>query len=116
MGISGGGATDESGLVVRDQKTDKGKGDNVEQSNTPEHLLNGSGEGLSRVRGLSSGQTDQLSAGEGEGGVDEDTAETLETVVEGTRVVPVLSTNVSTLRTTAAVDNDSEDTRKGQLA
>lgn len=58
------------------------------QSDTPEDLLDGTGESLGGVLGLGSGETDKLSTGEREGGGDEDGAETTEAVLESSRVVP----------------------------
>jgi hypothetical protein len=54
-------------------------------------LLDGFGELDTRVPGLGCCETDKFGAGEGEGGGDEDAAQALETVVEGTGFVPCAS-------------------------
>jgi hypothetical protein len=75
-------------VVGANKETDKGKADNVEESNTPEDLSDGTGKRLEGVGSLSGRQTDKLSTGEREGGGDEDGAEALEAILEGARVIP----------------------------
>ena len=71
------------GWIVRwDDKTEDEERDDVEDGNTPEHLLGGLWKGLSRVVGLSSGETNQLSTSEGESGGDEDGTPSLKSVLE----------------------------------
>ena len=113
LGVGGGATRQESLFVVGNQETDDGKRDDVEESDPPEHLLDSTGERLARVSSLGRGETDQLGTRERKSGVDKDTAETLEAIVECAWVAPVLPTNITTLRTTTAVQNDSEDARGG---
>lgn len=109
-------------VVGVNQKTNKEETENVEESDTPEDLLDGAGEGLDGVLGLGSGETDQLSSGERESSRDEDRAETLEAILESSRVVPVSGTPVlvvaAALGTTAKnkdESNDHEDACGNQL-
>ena len=121
----------EQTLVLgADQETDEGKTEDIEpemlldgclavtvrvysQGNSPEDLLDGSWEGLGWVLGLSSGKTDKLSSGESEGCNDEDGAESTESVLERTWVVPKTGTPVlavtSTLWPTTANENESDE-------
>ena len=105
------GTGDETLIGVLDQETDDGQGDHVEQRNTPEYLLDGSWERLARVRCLGSSQTNQFSSSESKGSVDEGTAETLEAMVESTGIMPVFATDIASLGTATAVDNDAENAR-----
>lgn len=75
---------DEARVGVGDQEPDKGQGQNVEERNAPEHLLDGAGKRLLRRFRLGGGETDQLGAGKGEGGRDEDAAHAGEAVGKGT--------------------------------
>ena len=92
-----------------DKETDKEETEDVEEGDTPEDLLDGAGEGLDGVLGLSSSQTNQLSTGEGESGSDEHAAESLEAVVEGAGVVPVVGTNVVIVLAAAGTTAEHED-------
>ena len=112
VGISRRATGDETLGVVGNEEANQGKGYHVEEGNTPEHLLDSTGERLAGVGSLSGGQANQLCTGEGEGSIDEDTAKTLEAIVERTGVVPVASTDVATLGATTAVQNNSEDTMR----
>lgn len=114
--------TEKIRVVRANQKTDKGETEDVEEGDTPEDLTDGTRERLERVLCLSSGETDKLSTGEGEGSCDEDCAETLETVPEGTGVVPetgapvfVVDTPVRTSTEDEDQGNDHEDDGGGQL-
>lgn len=79
----------EEVLVGRvDEQADKEQAQDVEERDTPEDLLDGTGETLDRVLRLGGGETHELRAAEGEGGRDKDGAEATESVPEGTRVVP----------------------------
>lgn len=109
VGIGRRATGDETLGVEWDEEANQGKGDHVEEGNTPEHLLDSTGERLAGVGSLGSGQTNQLGTGEGKGSIDEDAAKTLEAIVERTRVMPVASTDVATLGATTAVQNNSED-------
>jgi hypothetical protein len=115
-------STEQTLVVVPDQKTDKGKTEDVEESDTPEDLTNSTGKRLERVLCLSSGKTDQFGSGEGKGGSDEDGAESLEAVVEGTWIVPGTGTPVlgvdTIARASTANKNQSdnhEDDGRGEL-
>ena len=58
------------------------------QGNTPEDLLDGTRKGLDGILGFGCRKTDQLGSTEGEGGGDEDGAETTKPIFPGARVVP----------------------------
>lgn len=81
-GIGVGRSVQQAGFVIRDQEADDGQGDDIEEADTPEDLFHGRGEGLAGVGSFSGSQTDQFGTGEGEGSVDEHTAETFEAIVE----------------------------------
>lgn len=108
LGVGAGG-TQEAGVVGRDNEAENEEVDNVEESNTPEDLLASHWDGLARVVGLSGSKTDELSTTKGESGDDEDTSETVEAVLERTRVVPVLGAEVALVANATAVDYDTED-------
>jgi hypothetical protein len=67
--------SEESFIVVVDEETDEGEGQDVEEGDTPEHLLDRRGERLARVLGFGCSETDKLGTGEGEGCRDEHSAE-----------------------------------------
>ncbi|KFY08314.1 hypothetical protein V492_06342, partial [Pseudogymnoascus sp. VKM F-4246] len=97
LGVGAGRMGQVVGVTVDDQAEDEER-DDVEERHTPEDLLGGLWQGLARVVGLGGGKSDELGSSEGEGGSDEDGAETLEAVLEGLLGrVPVLSTNVSSV-------------------
>jgi hypothetical protein len=75
-------------VVGADKKTDEGKTKNVEKSDSPEDLSDGTWKRFEGVLGLGSSQTNKLSTGESKGSGDEDRAEALEAVSEGTGVIP----------------------------
>jgi len=105
-----GAAATEQTLVVRaNEKTNEGKTKDVEQGDTPENLSDGTRERLQRVGSLGSSQTDQLGSGERESSSDEDGAETLEAVVESTRVVPETGAPVLVVDTTAGTSTKNQD-------
>lgn len=118
LGIGTGGVG-KVGIIRWDNETEDSKGDNVEEGDTPEDLLGSLWNGLSWVGGLSGGKTDQLGSSEGERGGDEDGAETVETVLEGSTVrtvsvvvsLPVFTTNVTSVVgwDTTAVDDDTSN-------
>ncbi len=81
------------------------------QSDTPENLLDRTGEGFGRVLRLSSRQTDQLGAGESKGCSDEDRADTLEAVADGTRIIP--ETGAPVFAEVAVGRSASEDADEG---
>lgn len=92
------------------------------QGDSPEDLLDGTGKRLERVLCFGSSETDKLSAREGESGGDEDTAESLEAVTEGTRVIPGAGAPVFTVETPTGTtaknqdeSNDHENDGGGEL-
>jgi hypothetical protein len=109
-------------LGVWNQQTDEHEGEDIEEGNTPEDLLDSTGQLLSWVGRLSSGKTDELSTRERESSRDESCTNTLEAAGKGTRVVPQASAVVFVIwsaRLTTAKDkherNDHEDDNGGQL-
>lgn len=68
-------AAQESGIGMVDEQTDEGERQDVEEGDAPEDLLDGRGQGPSRVLGLSSSKTDKLGTGEREGSGNEDATE-----------------------------------------
>jgi hypothetical protein len=72
-------------------------------------LLDSGREGFSGISGLGCSQPDELSARKSESRGDEDAADSLETIVERARVVPVMSPKVVVVRTSAAVENYTEN-------
>lgn len=78
----------ETWVVVGNSETDDKERGDVDESNTPEGLLDGSRHSLTGVGGLSGGKTDELGTGKGESGSDEHSANTLESVGESSRVLP----------------------------
>ena len=109
-------------VVVRDQEADEEQTQDVEEGDTPEDLLDGTGERLQGVLGLSRGETDELGSGEGEGGGDENGAEPAEAVGEGTRLVPGTRANIFVIATAGGATtedqdegNDHEDDDRSQL-
>ena len=101
--------SNETGLSVWDEETNDGEGDDIEESDTPEHLLDGGGERFARVCSFRGSETDKFSTGEGEGSGDKNRADTLEASSEGAWVPPVNSTDVASLWPTTAVDDYTED-------
>ena len=56
-----------------DQEADKKETNDVEQGDSPEDLLDGTGKGLGGVLGFGGGKTDEFGSTEGESSRDEDT-------------------------------------------
>jgi hypothetical protein len=100
--------TEETGIIAAENDSDNEEVDDVEDSDTPEDLLGGSGDGSAGIGRLSGGETNHLSTTESESSNDEDGTETLE-VGESTGIVPVLDTEVALVADTTAVDDDTED-------
>lgn len=99
----------------------KGYGQHL-QGNSPEDLLDSTGQRLGWVGSLSSCQTDELRSGVRESGSNEDTAETTEAVLERAWVMPEFTAPVLAVfavlgTATAAKDNsdDHEDADGGKL-
>ena len=109
MCVRGGVATDQALIGVRNQKAHKRQGDNIEERDAPEDLFYSGRERFSRVSRLGGGKADKFGPDEGESSGDEDAAKTLETVVEGARVAPVLPTDIASVRASSAVKNDSKN-------
>lgn len=113
LGVGVGSLGQKSWVVGVDEKTNEEETQDVEEGDTPEDLLDGTGQRLDGVAGLGSSQTDQLSTGEREGSSNEDGAETLEAVLERTGVVPVTGTPVRVVttagRTTTADKDEGND-------
>lgn len=114
--------SEKSRVVVWHQKPNKEESKDVEQRNSPEDLLDGTRKRLLRVLGLSGCETNQLGSREGEGCSDEDTAESQETVVESSWVVPspgspILRVHSVAWATTASKDDthDHEDNDRREL-
>lgn len=78
----GSGCTLEGWIIRWDDEAEEEQGEDVEDGDTPEHLLGGFWKGLSWVIGLSSGKTNKLCTSEGKSGGDEDGAPSLESVTE----------------------------------
>lgn len=109
---TGGSLTLVQRAVGWDNKADEEQVDDVEDADTPNHLLGSFGYLLARIFSLGSGETSQFSATEGEGCSDEDGAEAVETVEETRpRSMPVPGSNVASVigGNATAVDDDSED-------
>lgn len=122
LGVRVSGGREQSGIIAVNQQSDEEETKDVKDGNTPEDLLDSTGHVLGWVGRLSSGKTDQLSTGEGEGSSDEDRAETLEAILERAGVIPVSGTPVlvvSAILGTTAQDKDKsddhEDDSGGQL-
>jgi hypothetical protein len=109
LGVRVGSGGEQGRVVAVDEKTDEEETEDVEQGDTPEDLLDGTGKSLDRVARLSGGETDKLSTGEGEGGSDEDGAEALEAVLESTGIIPVPGTPVLVVTTTGRTATEDED-------
>lgn len=75
-------------VVPWDQEADEEEGQDVEERDSPEDLLDGAWQSFLRVLALGGRETDELGAGEGESGGDEDAAEAWEAGGEGSWVVP----------------------------
>jgi hypothetical protein len=63
----------KSGILRVDEETDEEKANHVEESDSPEDLLDGAGESLGGVLGFGSSETDKFCSTEGEGCSDEHT-------------------------------------------
>lgn len=92
-------------------ETQDEEADDVEESDTPEDLLDSLRKSFSGIGGFSSCETDQLSTTEGERGGNEDTAEALKAIAEGLPILPVLYTDVATSigGNTTNIDNNAEN-------
>lgn len=107
--VDGAGAAEQARVVVRHEQADEEEGDNVEDGDAPEDLLDGAGQRLARVGGLGGGEADELGADKGKGRRDEHAAEALEAVAGRAGLDPVLPANVAGLGRAANVDDDAEE-------
>lgn len=87
---------EETFIIRGNNQTDDSQGNNIEQRNTPEHLLCRSWQALPWIVCLCSSQADEFGSGEGKTSSDKDGAESLEAVAEGAGVLPVSAANVTT--------------------
>jgi hypothetical protein len=99
------------GVAGGNNETKDEEADDVEESDTPEDLLDSLRKSLSGVGGFSGCETDQLSTTEGKGGSNEYTAEALEAIAECLPIAPISDSDVSTSvgRNTANIDNNAEN-------
>jgi hypothetical protein len=100
---------EELWLVVRYQKPNNGKGDDVKQCDAPEDLLDSSGKRLAGIGCLSCSKADEFSSREGESGIDEDAAQSFEAIVKWTWIPPVCCADIAALWTSTYVDDDSQN-------
>ena len=82
-------SADETFIISCDKKTDKEQAEYIEQSDTPEDLLDGTWKSFGGVGRFSDCETHEFRTGKGEGSCDEHSTETSESVLESTRVVPI---------------------------
>lgn len=109
-GLGVGTAGAQQSLVVRSDDESKDKEiDNVEEEDTPEDLLSGARDRLPWVGGLGSSKTNKFGSAKRESSSNENRAEAVEAVSEGTGLVPVLGAQVSLVADPAAVDDNTED-------
>lgn len=92
--IVAGASIHQTRVIIRDQNAHNREGNNVEKGDSPEDLLNSRRERFPRVFCLCCRQSNQLSTGEGKSCSNEHRAQPFKSVIEGTRVVPELATNV----------------------
>lgn len=79
----------EEAVISRvDEQADKEQAQDVEERDTPENLLDGTGQTLNRVLRLSSREAHKLGTAERKGGSNKNGAEASEAVSERARVVP----------------------------
>lgn len=111
--VRGGGVAGRGHTETSDEDTE-----DVEEEDADVDILDGTGEGLARVLGLTGGDGDDLGSDVGEGGLDEDgeeTEEATESAVDahvlnhGSGVAPVLGTDVLAVGASSAVEDDTED-------
>lgn len=109
-------------IIGADEETNEEQAEDIEQSDTPEDLLDSAGQSLDGVAGLGGSKTNQFRSGKREGSGNEDGAEADETVLERTRLVPVPGTPVlakaTILRSTSANKDEGdnhEDDGSGKL-
>lgn len=104
----GTGGTEKIISIAGNNQADNEGRKEIKNHDTPEDLLGGLGEGLSGVGCFGGSETGKLRSTEGKCGGRENRTEALEGG-KRTRVVPVMSSDVSALGGTTAVDHDSED-------
>lgn len=99
-------------------------GENVEEDDSVEGLLNGRWDSLARVLGLADGDTDELGAHVGEEGENKRIEETEETAegkilgdfvwLEGAAVLPVAETDTGGAGDTSEVDDECQEDQAGE--
>ena len=82
-------STDESWIVGCDQETDEEETEDVEQGNTPKDLFDGAWKSFGGIGRFGRCETHEFCTGKGEGGCDEHSAETSESILESTGLVPI---------------------------
>jgi hypothetical protein len=98
------GFIEKTFIGIRDKETNESKSDDIEEGDTPEDLLDGGRQGLTRINGLGGGKANKLSTAERCSRGDKDGAETSKTMVECARMVPVFTTNIATRWRSAVTD------------
>jgi hypothetical protein len=85
------GRSKESWISIWNTKADQDQRHDVEKANSPEHLFHRRGQRFPRVGSLGCGKADKLCACKGKCCGDKYGTDTFESVVESSRVVPVLA-------------------------
>lgn len=108
-------------VIVRNRKSQKEDTKHKDANNSPENALDGLWNVFGGVLGLSSSQTNHLSAAVHEGGKGEDLENTLNTVCKGTRIVVEFETHLFATNGTRGDEDgaeeegeDSDDFDKGE--
>jgi len=94
---------------VLDKQTNEGETKDVEQGDSPEDLTDSTGKGLQRVLSLRGSETNKFGSGEGESCGNEDGAESLEAVGEGTGAVPGTRSPVFRVHAVAGSSTENQD-------
>lgn len=100
---------EETLVVGWDEKTDQTETKDKEESDTPEDLLDRTWQSLDWVLGLSGSKTNKFGSGEGESSGNEHSAETLESVLERTRIVPRTCSPIFAIDTSGWATSADED-------
>lgn len=110
-GITAASTGRKSIAIVWHNQAEEEERDNVEQTDTPEDLLCGFRNGLTRIHGFGSSETHEFCSTKGERCSDEDGAEALESVCKSPGIMPVTGSNITSfIRWNAAtIDNDSQE-------
>lgn len=109
-GRGGGVLSGEAGGGVGDVEADKEDGDDVEEEDAPEDVLDHAGDVLVRGRCLAGGDGDGFRAAVGEGGGYEDGGEAADAADEGgAGETPVFAADVVVVDVAAGVDGDAQE-------